>query len=296
MVKVAVAGGTGGIGRHIVEGILSTNKHSLIALSRSSSNPTLEALGVQIIAVDYNDHASLVSALDGVHTVISTIGGANYEMIVTAQLALLRAAVDAGVKRFAPSEFAVQGVPDDPMKIYRFKVTVVDALAKSGLEWTVFENGAFMNYFASGTKGVGYLQPIKFILDVEKGTAALPGTGDDKLAFTRGEDVGLFVASSLDLDKWPEILGMVGEVKTHNQVVSLAEKVTGRKFQVTYLSEQDLRKAMDPNPPSPFNNFYYEAMIEITRGRFMCDANLNALCPEVRPVGVEEFLRKWWSD
>ena len=58
MVKVAVAGGTGALGLHIVEGILETKKHHVVVLSRSSSHPALEALGAQIAAVSYTDPAS----------------------------------------------------------------------------------------------------------------------------------------------------------------------------------------------------------------------------------------------
>lgn len=54
--------------------------------------------------VDYADHASLVFALQGVHTIISTISVNGPE----SQLALLEAAKEAGAKRFAPSEFAGQ--------------------------------------------------------------------------------------------------------------------------------------------------------------------------------------------
>jgi len=140
MVKVAVAGGTGGIGRHIVEGILATKRHNIVVLSRSSSNPHLEALGVQIAAVDYTNHASLVAALIDVHTVVSTIAAGD-ETFATSQIALLRAAVEAGSKRFAPSEFAVRALPDEPISAYGYKSTVSNAVAKSGLEWTIFETG-----------------------------------------------------------------------------------------------------------------------------------------------------------
>jgi uncharacterized protein YbjT (DUF2867 family) len=226
MVKVAVAGGTGGIGRHIVEGILATKKHTVVVLSRTSHNATIEILGAQVAAVDYADRASLVSALQGVHTVISTIWATD-ETLATSQLALLRAAVEAGVKRFAPSEFAVRAVPDEPLSLYRPKSVVSEAVAKSGLEWTIFENGVFMNYLVSGTKGIGHLGSIKVVVDVENATATVPGTGDQKTAFTTGEDVGAFVAASLELDKWPENSGMVGDVKTYNEVIKLAENVRG---------------------------------------------------------------------
>ena len=73
MVKVAVAGGTGGIGLHIVEGIVETGEHEVIVLSRKADVPYLASLGVTVRTVSYDDPASLASALAGVHTVISTL-------------------------------------------------------------------------------------------------------------------------------------------------------------------------------------------------------------------------------
>ena len=67
--------------------------------------PDLTQHGVNVVQVDYHDQASLTKHLQGVHTVLS--------FIVTAadpesreQKNLIDASVDAGVKRFAPSEWA----------------------------------------------------------------------------------------------------------------------------------------------------------------------------------------------
>ena len=99
MVKVAVAGGTGCIGLHIVEGLVQTGKHEVIVLSRRASHPVLDKLGVSTVPVSYDDPAALVKALEGVHTVISTIFGVGEGVITKPQLALLDAAIKAGKHR-----------------------------------------------------------------------------------------------------------------------------------------------------------------------------------------------------
>lgn len=228
MVRVAVAGGTGGIGRHIVEGILETKKHDVIVLSRSANCPQLETLGAKIIAVSYDDTSSLIRALSGVHTVISTIFSTDEKLVVAAQLALLDASIQVGAKRFAPSEFVTRAIPNNPIELYRPKWTVAEAVMRSGLEYTFFENGLFMNYLASGKPGIGYLQPLKFLWDVENCTARVPGDGSAYVVLTRGEDVGKFVGASLDLEKWPEVSRMRGDRRTLNEVVKLAETVRGK--------------------------------------------------------------------
>ena len=59
----------------------------------------------EVLVVDYANHASLVSALKDVHTLIVTLFTADAKEAVGSQLALLRAAKEVGVKRFAPSEW-----------------------------------------------------------------------------------------------------------------------------------------------------------------------------------------------
>ena len=228
MVEVAIAGGTGGIGLHIVEGIVETGKHDVVVLSRRTSHPVLDKLGVRMIAVSYDNPTALTSALEGVHTVISTIAGGTEDAFTKPQLALLEAAVKAGVKRFAPSEFAARSIPDNPVELYRHKWPVTEAVVRSGLEYTIFENGIFMNYLASGTEGVGHLYPLKFMFDVENCKVTLPGDGSAYAVYTRGEDVGRFVAASLDLERWPEFSQMRGDRKRLSEILRLAEEVRGK--------------------------------------------------------------------
>ena len=227
MVKVAVAGGSGSIGRFIVDAIVASKKHDLIVLSRAP-NPALEQLGVKVIPVSYDNPAELEVALRGVHTVISAIMDIDGAGWAAKQLALLAAAKKVGAKRFAPSEFSRRGVRDDALELYAYKVPVEEALKKSGLEYTLFECGVFMNYLANGTPGVGYLKPLKFVPDIENCSAYLAGDGNTEVVLTRAEDVGAFVAASLDLPKWPEESNMEGDRLSYKDVIAIAEKIRGQ--------------------------------------------------------------------
>lgn len=227
MVKVAVAGATGQVGRSLVESILSSRKHELIVLSRSASNPALKALGVTIVPISYTDPTSLDRALAGVHTVISTISSPDRDTFVSCHVALLDAAKRMGVQRFAPSEFNISRVPNDPATLYAPKAVVAEIVRKSGLEYTFYETGLFMNFLACGTPGQGLADKLNFVVNVGEGTAKIPGDGEAMVAYTRLEDIGAFVAASLDLPKWPEVSRMAGDVKTYNEIVALAEAARG---------------------------------------------------------------------
>ena len=226
MVKVAIAGGTGHVGRHLVDGVLATKKHELIVLSRTTS-PDLEELGVKVITVTYADPTALESALQGVHTLISAVSIPQGKALVAAHLALLDAAKKAGVSRFMPPEFGVECLQDDPVEFFRFKAQIVEAVKASGLEYTLFENGTFMNYLASGTPGTGYFPVNMFTVDVGKCTALVPGDGTSRIVLTRAEDAAAFVAALLDLPTWPVVSNVSGSCITWNDLLSVAETIRG---------------------------------------------------------------------
>ena len=226
MVRVAIAGGTGHLGRYLVDGIVSAKKHDLIVLARSP-NSDLEKLGVNVVIVSYDDPPSLESALQGVHTLISTVSIPQGDVLVSTHLALIKAAKSAGVSRFMPPEFGVEPLLDDPVQFLSYKAKIVEAVRASGLEYTLFECGFFMNYLASGTDGMGYFPVNRFVVDVEKCTALVPGDGASNVITTRVEDIATFVAALLDLPKWPEFSRVAGGRTNWNDLVSLAEGIRG---------------------------------------------------------------------
>ena len=78
---------------------------------------------------------------------------------------------------------------------------------------------------------------------------------------------------------------------------SLRNISPGTKFEVVYLSVDDIEKRMIPNPPKPIMNFYWQFLRELastSRWGFI-DTNLNELCPLVKPMGIDEFLKTWWG-
>ena len=56
--------------------------------------------------VDYDDQASLVDAMKGIDTVLSFLATADMTVATEVHKKLIDAAMEAGVRRFAPSEWA----------------------------------------------------------------------------------------------------------------------------------------------------------------------------------------------
>lgn len=227
MVTVAIAG-TGHIGSHVAKAILATKKYDVIILSRSASIPELEKLGAKVMQVSYDDPASLDRALTGVHTVISTVSSmTDYTVFASAQLPLIDAAVRAGVTRFAPSEFNIRAYHDDPLAVYRPKAVVADHVRKSGLKYTFFETGLYMNFLGGGKDGSGVDHLPGLPIDIVAGKARVPGDGTSRVAWTRVQDIAAYVAASLDLEEWPEVSRLAGDIISWNDLIALAETVRG---------------------------------------------------------------------
>jgi len=110
MVVIAVAGGTGALGRTIVEALVAKGTNEVKILARKF-NPTLEKeLGVSILVVDYADVAATTRILEEnkIHTVISTINMLPSDGSTPNEVELIQAA-DASktTKRFIPSDFGI---------------------------------------------------------------------------------------------------------------------------------------------------------------------------------------------
>jgi uncharacterized protein YbjT (DUF2867 family) len=297
MVTVAVAGGTTGIGSNIVREIVATKKHQVVVLSRSEQ-PNLETEGVSVRVVDYTSPEGLKSALRGVHTVISCIWSFGLDF-GPSQLALLRAAQDAGVKRFVPSDWATDKY--DAVSAYAAKATVWNAVAESGLEYTRFINGIWMNLWGLGTphdeaKALsGYSGP-PFLIDLKKRTALIPGDGSQKVVFTNMRDVGKFVAASLDLKQWDHDSKIAGDRKSYGELVELAERITRVSFEKTYCPESQIKSVLAGNP-DPEQLFFHQFMQLIVEGELdFINPNVNSKFPEIKPTTAEEYLTKYWAE
>lgn len=107
----------------------------------------------------------------------------------------------------------------------------------------------YINMFAGGSQlpsereAVSHFGSGKLLLDARAGTIDIPGDGTEKLTFTSAQDIGKFVAASLDLDEWEDVSGIVGESTTWNEVMDVAEAITGKKLQRTYLKEGGSERA-----------------------------------------------------
>lgn len=122
----------------------SPEKYSVSVLSREASKYTPPA-GVSNIKTDYT-HDSLVQALKGQDAVVSVIA----QDALLEQIKIIDAAIDAGVKRFVPSEYGSDTRNKHShtrVPLFVMKYQVYEHLKKNQdkIEWTVLSSGPFLD-------------------------------------------------------------------------------------------------------------------------------------------------------
>jgi uncharacterized protein YbjT (DUF2867 family) len=254
--------------------------------------------------VDYTNSTELTHALRDVHTLLSLIGGSG---LLESQLALISAAQIAGVKRFAPSEFAGRG--HDGIDLYAGKAVVWEATKASGMEYTKFETGLFMSLLATGTpkditevgeregmksgeeEALAGLRPWNFVVNAKAGTADLAGDGTAEVVWTDMRDIARFVWRALELEKWDEVSGVRGDVKSFREVVEIMERVQRRKF----LTREKSLETVEEEAKDPGMRFYNQTRIALTKGWGLVSNELNRAFPDEKVTTCEAFVQKWWG-
>ncbi|KAK4225321.1 hypothetical protein QBC38DRAFT_483412 [Podospora fimiseda] len=317
MAIIAVAGGTGNVGRAIVEAILSTKKHQVIIFSRKA-DPTLSAqIGCPIIPVDYTSIPSLTQTLidNQIHTLISTIAMHSPDGSTPNEIELIRAAdISPVTKRLISSGWGIPvlnhpsylGIPST-----HHKLSALSTLhSTTTLEYTIFHTGYFMDYFGLPNYP-SYLSRVPLVswLDIPHAKASIPGKGNTPVHFTHTSDVAKFVAASLDLPKWEKETFIYGDKLTWNQFLTLAEQATGKKFEVVYDDLEKLKRGEPTELPGQkklyefipkeviqglsaiFGIWFEEGKVELkpSDGKF-----LNDLLPEIKTLKVAEMLEVAW--
>ncbi|KAJ5113061.1 hypothetical protein N7456_001595 [Penicillium angulare] len=242
MVNVAIAGGTGKLGRTIAEVLKAGKKHQAIILSRQTS--TQPELDFPVLQVDYTNVQGLKAQLEAssVHTIISTLQVTSPES-GACEINLARAASQSQTtKRFITSEWSIP-VPNPRLYLPQQEIrnATIEELRRTDLEWTTVYNGFIMDSF--GIPHIkSYMGPIGIHIDMANKAASIPGPGDEKMMFTYSVDIARFVEAALDLPKWDEQLFCYGDIRTYNEVIELAEKNTGVKFNVAHDEIEKLEK------------------------------------------------------
>ncbi|KAI0810114.1 hypothetical protein GGR55DRAFT_689283 [Xylaria sp. FL0064] len=235
--NVAVVGGSGNLGRVVVRELVNAG-FSVTALTREGSTATFPA-GVASKAVDYSSIASLTAALEGQDALVSTIATA----AIASQQPLVDAAVAAGVKRIIPSEFGLNTriLSKDPIaNILQGKIKTLNYIHEKwrqnpSFTWTGISTGLFFDWS---------YEPHPTGLDKTTKTATIYDSGNEPYQASNLALIGKAVAGVL---KHLELttnryISIASFNPSQNQILELAEKITGEKWTVNRVSSSEQQK------------------------------------------------------
>ncbi|KAK4199963.1 NAD(P)-binding protein [Triangularia verruculosa] len=318
MMKIAIAGATGNVAQEVTEALVATGKHQILLLTRKDItkipfNSPLSS--VTWITTDYDDTDQLYEILQGVDTVLSFIMTHSDPENKT-QKNLIDAAVRAGVRRFAPSEWATSSFEHLPW--YTGKAEIREYLAelnkgKKVLEYTLFQPGQFTDYLCYPYKTSKHIHPFQTQLDFNARRAIiLEGSEDARITLTAAKDLAIVVAKAVEYEgEWPVVGGIRGDELTIGEIVELGEKIRGGPFTVERLKPEDLKagivnstwlpKVDHPSlPPSEIESmtkgFLSGMLLGISVGVMRVSDEWNRLLPAYKFTGVEEFLTEAWEN
>ncbi|KAI8712566.1 NmrA domain-containing protein [Fusarium sp. LHS14.1] len=305
---VAVAGGTGNLGRTIVEAIIADGKFQVVILAREANAEKEKQIGAKILPVNYSDVDGLTKVLEdnNIETVISTL---NTMGATEPELNLIAAADRAkSTKRFVPSIWGVKYTQEisDSFPIAKAKLAVTAALEKTSLEYTSWFIGYFADYYVAPHLP-SHMTILRVVIDMANNAAAIPGSGDVPVAFTYTVDLAKFVSASLSLPKWQPETYLVGDKLTWNQLLALAEAVKGTKFSVTYDSVDSLKEGKVselPSHPAMYGFFPKEQLqgilatfgLMFEAGLFnLEDSSIVQDFPDIKLRTMKELLTEAWE-
>ncbi|KAK8101495.1 hypothetical protein PG999_011869 [Apiospora kogelbergensis] len=325
MVKIAIAGGSGQVAREIIDALVAAGKHEITIFSRGKNEPDGLPTGIKWQTVDYQDKNGLVRDLQGIHTLLSFVqllSDPNQE----SQRNLIDAAILAGVKRFAPSEYGSKGTVDmgwwDGKQRIREYLEEVNR-TENVLEYTLFQPGLFLDYLAFPHKTAKYVEPLQLGFDLGKYRAmAVEDHEDAIVTLTTSADLAAIVACAVEYEgTWPTTGGISGNRLTFSQVIAIGERVrvgsltrvrvtTGRPFDVgkvrledleagelkTSWNSQALHKAVSQDQASTFQKMVpIGFLLSSVKGAWDSSNEMNQLFPDHTFTSAEEFLREVWE-
>ncbi|KAJ1309095.1 hypothetical protein OPQ81_004773 [Rhizoctonia solani] len=277
---VALAGANGYVGKAFAKAFLDIDTFEVRLLVRTESigataYQEYKKRGASLCAISYDDEASLIKALDGVDVLVSAVGAAG---LTSSQIPLIKAAKQAGVKLFFPSEYGGQ-FPDTPSPL-SVKKTIVQTARDHGVPVATLSNGGFPEYM--------FIPPLGFSLAEKKVT--IWGKGDTKITWTTAGSVADWLANVLKSVPISQLqdkeLIIQGNVHTLNEIVKLWEQKHNDKLQVEHRPLKEIEERLVANP----KDFLGILIQGLDAGYVHFDRNDNALYPGWKPETVESIL------
>lgn len=232
---VLVAGGTGDLGTRIVRALRQHDTDVRVLTRSGAAVSTAPTDGVTLVNAAYDDHGALTAALAGVDVVVSAVSGTR-AVIVDAQTALLEAAVDAGVPRFVPSDYAAdyRSITPGTNRNFELRREFAATLDAAPIRATSVLNGAFTDMLT------GQAPLVLF----DRRRVLYWSSADQVLDFTTKDDVARTTAFAALDPEAPRVVEVAGDRVTSRSIADTMSRLTGTTHRLQWAGTAGTLSAM----------------------------------------------------
>lgn len=260
---IAITGATGLLGQHVIENLLQTvPANQIVTFARDvKKGSSLSQKGVLVRQADYNDKASLITALQGVDKLL-LISSSEVGKRTIQHRNVIEAAKSADVQFIAYT--SILHADRSPLSLHVEHVETEKMLADSGISYTLLRNGWYTeNYLAS--------VPAALEHGVFLGAA-----GDGKIASATRADYALAAARVISeeghIGKVYELAG--DEAWTLEQLAKELTKQSGKQVIYNNLSQADFVAALKTaGLPDKLSNMLADSDIGASKGGLFDDSH-----------------------
>jgi len=229
-----VTGGSGHLGRRVLELLLDAKAGKLVTTARTPAKVAdLAARGVDVRQADFDHPATLAPGFAGVDRLLLISTNVIGEQRQAQQRAVIAAAIAAGVKHVLYTSF-IRTEPGNPAAVAPDHYATEQALAASPLDWTILRNNLYTDLF---------LMSLPQLLGMGQWFSA--GNGG-KTAYVTREDCARAAAAALAATTTGRhVLDITGpQGLSDAEIAQLASEVTGRPLQVITVSAAEKRNGL----------------------------------------------------
>jgi len=234
MKKVLVVGGTGTLGKVVVNKLLSKDFQVFVLTRNPEKAGKLSEIGVILIKGDLIQKDSLTKACEGMDVVISAahsmMGRGKYlseNVDRQGQFNLIDAAQQAKVKYFIFTS-VIGAASDHPVDFWRSKRMVETHLEKSGLNYNIIRASAFMEFHLKEMIGKSI---------VLKGKVTLLGKGTNPTNFVSVQDVAKLMLICIENSEMQNHIIEIGgfDNLTRVEIAEMYAKKAGKYLKISHI-------------------------------------------------------------
>jgi NmrA-like family len=224
--KIVIAGATGNLGGKITDALLN-NGAEVVAVTRLETDKNkineLEKKGVTVFQIDTSNISEVAKCCEGADCMVSALSGLR-ETIIDAQKILADAAIQANVKRFIPSDYAIDftNLIEGKNRNLDLRREFHKYIEEKPINVTTIFNGPFMDLLTTD---------MPLILFKQKRILCW-GNPNQIMEFTTTYNIAEFTAQVAMDNETPRYLRIAGDKLTCNDFAELLTKLTGEKFKL----------------------------------------------------------------